>query len=478
MKLIDLFEAYREVSSTLKGIDRDFANWAMNEIPPGWTREKQQEVKQIFGNVPVGKIYRGIKINSENLLMTLKQLEQRPGKIEMNLASATPEYDTAVSFANYVKSYDELTMMRMLSRAIERGSAGAFGVAVLTLEPTPEQVIVKSYSDRNEREFNPKWRAPKSSAEAEVLLTGDISVVGVKIIPPLTTENWRNIINNTVTTVQQVEDWQLLDQWFRSHKIPNEEVQEFAFQLWPRIIKTKKDLVDALNCERLYSDLYILSQPKLMKELSKIIVMTETDRGWKKYHAVIDGKEYDINRNLHVAYKAYMLGSQTQNGVKTRNIDLEWAKWKNELEQTASKLKTPGQKWRIDLDSIHAIYKINEFKRKVPSRGKDVQQYISAIENNIIEQLKYEIYFIQNVHKDPKSFLSNRYEYGDRIRNVIQASIISKQTKKLLSTYLNSLYYMIPKGTIDTDKAELISWYSREFPTISARCLEVIRGNN
>ena len=334
MKLTEiLVESYQKINHSITGLDRDIAEYALNEVPLRWSEDDTNEARSIYGNIPVGIVYRGVRINSEAALQQLKAL-QGGGMLAMELGSASPHWDTAVSFANYVKSYDELTMMRMLSSAVKNGSAGAYGVAVITLAPTPDQVIVKTYRTGNEHQYNPNWKAPEESAESEVILSGNIKVTDVQIIPPINKENWKEVLFNTIDSIEVLASWQLLDQWFPQHNISSEEQSAFAMKLWPKLIRSNDDLVRSLSVRRLSPIPYIKSQPKLVRWLVAHISKDES-AGFRPYSVQYNNKSVDIEGNEFI-YKCWLKGRSTVDNTPTKNSDIVFTKLANIINQVAA----------------------------------------------------------------------------------------------------------------------------------------------
>lgn len=161
-KYIDEAYDYKSCEKYDDKIDRDICNWVRNERHLRWNKETREECMSRYGNVKVGTIFRGLRINTKEDLKLYKSL-QNGGTINVEYVSASPNESTAKSFAWYMKSYDELAMLRALSRAIENGSAGTYGSALLILEPRPENVIFKTWVDGNERS---SWNQPPIGLES------------------------------------------------------------------------------------------------------------------------------------------------------------------------------------------------------------------------------------------------------------------------------------------------------------------------
>lgn len=463
MKLHELMEAYHKIPDSITGLDRDFAEYALNEVPLSWGSNKIDQARRWFGGVSVGKVYRGIKINSAEELQEVNQLATGGGVVDMQLESASPDWSTAASFANYVKSYDELTMMRALSAAVKNGSAGSFGTAILTLEPTPEQVIVKTYSTGSETEQNPNWRAPKRSAESEVILYGNIRCIAAAIIPPLTKANWKETLLSTVKTVQQIEDWSLLDQWLAQNNISKDELNDVSQQIWANVIKTDKDLVDAINTSRLYPATYIQTQPKLMRWLTKHVI-----RDGNQFYVELDGNRIRITNNSQLVNKAWIQGSQTQDGKNVKNITIVEQKIIESLDAYIRGLSSPGPTWANAMYKIDTHYSISECVLFVQNHGRklahlrDIKQKMATIQANIADQLKFMSDYVSKVHENPAPIIGDMegYKFANELRAELELSQVFPKLDNLRKQLIGALYHMVPHGRMDDDKQKLISWWT------------------
>lgn len=212
--------------------DRDFGHYALNERPLRWDAAERKQCAEDYGNVDVGTVYLGGKIDDKQLYDKLLQL--KPGEhFTLNLQSATPHKDTAISFMDYVKSYDEFTMLSQLTSNLERGSAGKFGAYLLTLKPTPNQVIMST--------FGPTKKVPSHTAETECILYGDVKVLDVKIREVLTPETYQHIL---LSNFPDILESSFVSSWMEKKvkKIPN----SFAKQLLEKI-KTTEDVYTFLK---------------------------------------------------------------------------------------------------------------------------------------------------------------------------------------------------------------------------------------
>lgn len=191
--------------------ERKFANYALNERPFQLNKNEMDECRELYGNKNVGIVYHGGKIDTIELLNILKNLK-KGDTYNMYLKSATPDYDTALSFSKYIKSYDELTMITALKDTYERGSSGEYGSYIVKLKPKPEQVIIANFGDGNK---------PRYSAETECILYGDILVEDIKIFLPLTKDNIDAYINDL--SILDCFD-SFVKEWMRHHKVKIDKI--------------------------------------------------------------------------------------------------------------------------------------------------------------------------------------------------------------------------------------------------------------
>lgn len=269
MLLYNLFEAYDyEKCEKYSGLDRDLCNWIRNEMPLTWSEAEIKQAREKYGNVPVGTVYRGLKINSKKLLERLQQI-QREGKgtLELDLASATPDYKEAFSFALYVKSYDELTLMWELKQAYERGSAGKYGTAVVELQPSPSQVIVKTYEDGDEKKYNPNYTRPEMGLEQEVILHGEIPVKNIQIFYPLTLDGWQNVLEKQYQSIETLNN-SFTTSWLQKN-IPQKDIDNFGRELLPKLINSNDDIAKLLKINTPFSNKLVFSLPQVKDFIKK-----------------------------------------------------------------------------------------------------------------------------------------------------------------------------------------------------------------
>jgi hypothetical protein len=230
-----LNESYQDLSdyNFNNEYDKMFAEYALNERPIRLNDEDRKEASEIYGNRDVGTVWHGGKLNSEEQYNKVKNLK-KGDTIKAKYMSASPDYGTAESFAMYVKSYDEMTMMWALKDAIERGSAGEYGTYVVKLKPKPEQVVFSTYGD---------GLTPSQSAESEVVLWGDIEVEEVKIFDRLDKENYLNQFEE-MSIDSYFNDF--IKRWMRSNKIERPSSEWIENNVLSKIV-SKKDAVEFIK---------------------------------------------------------------------------------------------------------------------------------------------------------------------------------------------------------------------------------------
>jgi len=220
-----------------KGIDLNICNWIFNEIPLPWKTSDIEKCKEMYGNVNVGTVYRGAKINTEDEL-EMYHNAKKTGYIDLHLVSSTPEKETAKSFAFYIKSYDELTMLKMLVAAVKNGSAGKYGSVLLELEPNNDNVIFKTYREGNERK---DWEPTKCAAESEVLLNGKVKVKSIEIFEPLTKENWEDVIMRSSTSLESLKN-DFIKRWINENNISRDKFFELSKKIAKNVILSEEDV--------------------------------------------------------------------------------------------------------------------------------------------------------------------------------------------------------------------------------------------
>lgn len=232
-----------EACDKYTGLEKDICNYTRNEFPIVWTDKEMKKARQLYGSVDVGVVYHGGKITNKNTLRKIKSLS--PGaKIRLTkLMSATPDRHNAMSYAQYVKSYDEMTMLYMLKKTIEHGSAGEFGTFLLTLKPAPRNVIVKTYKDDNEKSQNPKFKGTSAGVEDEVLLYGNVEVVDVQIFEPINKDNYKEVIPKLI--VDSGEELDIIQRWVSHRK--DIDVQELTNLVIDKLLEQGKSKVEILS---------------------------------------------------------------------------------------------------------------------------------------------------------------------------------------------------------------------------------------
>jgi hypothetical protein len=192
-------------------IDYNFAQYAVNEKPLYLSTEDKEHAKVEYGGldgVQGGVIYSGGRINSEEQLEALRKIENG-GSTNINMKSYSHRKATARSFADFVMTYDPVAGGRAMKAAMERGSAGEFGSYLITIEANENTIII------NTRKQNGVTR----SVEDELIVDGNVNVIGVDIIAPMQKDSW---------TQQTIEEWdelkdldgaQFLGAWLQHHRI-------------------------------------------------------------------------------------------------------------------------------------------------------------------------------------------------------------------------------------------------------------------
>lgn len=218
-----LSESYKDLSDIKFNdrYDKEFGIYAMNEIPLYWDKKERNECKNLYGGVNVGVVYYGGKIQTEEALEHLKKLKSGD-TYRCFLISTSNSETIARSFMDYTKSYNELVMLSTLNNSITTGSSGKYGSFLLTLEPTPDQVILTN--------FKKTKRKLSIGAEEECILYGDVKIKNIYIREPLNLDNYENIIFNDFPEIMKSS---FIETWLKSHKLDLKK--EFAQKLLTKI---------------------------------------------------------------------------------------------------------------------------------------------------------------------------------------------------------------------------------------------------
>lgn len=283
-------------------IDRDICNWVRNEKRITWNSADRERCKNKYGNVKVGTVFRGIRIDSKDDYEMYKKIEKNGGVIDLYYASASPSESEAKSFAFYVKSYDEMTMMYMLKNAMESGSAGRYGSALLELEPAPDQVIFKNWADGYERK---DWDRPPAAAEAEALLYGKVKVKKCKIYEKLNAENFETILDSMITSVDDLDN-DFVNRWMRDRtnlkKIGGEEkLKKIAWKIFDKILKTDDDINTLFKSHAsMFTPAELYNHPKIEKFVVKYMILDDTFKiVYKKDTHYIPNNDYYLEEFAH-----------------------------------------------------------------------------------------------------------------------------------------------------------------------------------
>lgn len=389
--------------------DEIFVKYALNEYPIHMSDRERKEASKIYGNRDVGIVYHGGKINSKEFYNNLKKLKSGD-TIKVEYMSATPYYDEAESFAMYVKSYDELTMMYALKDAIERGSAGEFGSYVITLKPKPEQVIFSTFG---------QGEKPTTAAETECVLYGDIEVLDVKIYERLTKDNYKQEFEK-MSLESYFNDF--IPRWMFKHKIPRPDSNWIVKWVLGKI-KTEDDAIKFIQDLRnkrgfifKYIDFEEFKQNKILFGLLDkiefynnwfVFMFDKSDKDNKNLNPLINIipnlKTYIWEENSEFLFQYYndLLKKPAKMDIEERNIlgkyEFKFDQISNRLFTTAEKLKEIG----IDV-KIHP--ELKNFESKLNNILKDLilNKHIDDVEATDIEQIEY---FFNEIHTRLKKVL-------------------------------------------------------------------------
>lgn len=452
MKIRDIYEAYNvDGADKYDGIDRDIYNWMRNEQHLTWDDHEVDEARSKYGNVSVGTVYRGMKINNKRTLELLETIKQNGhGTVRLNLDSASKNHYEAMSFALYVKSYDEMTMMWELSDAMKRGSAGLFGTALLTLTPTPDQVIVKTYSDGTETTDNPLWQQPPQPYEQEIILKGDIPVSAVEIFYPLTRDNWRDTLRKQLTDISNLSSNPFISRWL-AEKVPSEEVSEFGRELLTSLIKTDDDVFTLLTKGSIFSDDVLWLVPQVNKFARTYM---DTDTGEIMYHGT----------KIHVSHKYRRTHSDLATGIDKRFQQL--------LDGWSQKplLQHNRSNWAFDYtDELQMIVDMASLKPALISKFKNHPALIK-INNDIIHNVKDIVTTTEDYISKNQNEFSNRLDTTTTMLEYLVPLLINR------TPIINSLVQyiatkMTTHGAITPDKEKAISLQKRSIQNHMGRIL-------
>jgi len=251
--------------------DKAFGEYALNEKPIHWDEKERNDCKKSYGNVDVGIVYHGNRIISKEQLTFLESLKKGM-KYSCNLISATPDKSLAKSFMEYVKSYDESITYRSLLHSMTMGSAGKFGSFLLTLKPTPSQVIASTFGE-TKKKFT-------RTAENECILFGDVEIKDIKIVEPLTYDNWFEKLKNDFLDLYSSS---FFHQWLEHHKL----------------IITKEQSVELINTLKTEND--IKSFFKITKEYPEVfnkLSLSDIEKNKLLYSTIIKYLKFKLNNPI------------------------------------------------------------------------------------------------------------------------------------------------------------------------------------
>lgn len=422
-------------SEKYTGLERDIFNYVRNEIPLRWNESQIDKARSLYGNVPVGTVYHGMKINSEERLEEIRRLSLG-SKIKAKLLSATPEYDEAMSYAQYVKSYDERTLMRELMAALHRGSAGKFGTALLTLQPDPNHVIVKTYEEGNEKEFNPNWTKP-FGIELEAILYGSVLVKDIAIFEPLTKDNYKDILTKII--VNPDIDYDFGYQWVIENGLFYEDlVHNIIDNLLVNYDAT--EILTGKNQFLKHHDDMILSHPEIHSFVLDNVQIDDTE-------IYIDGrKKVPVNREI-----MKIINPENPKIYKLlKNISDQFGQ---ELEIISTDMHfefiVDNSRLRYVIGMlIHKNHKLKVVFSKTPTGRK----IIKALEDQVKKLVNYNIDDLASMLdvRDDKYDILKVNNFTDKAQSILsKLSVFHPQGKKLASELVNHYYHIIPKGTQD-----------------------------
>jgi hypothetical protein len=437
--LVKILEAYNMGRcEDLSGIEKELCNWFFNERSISWNVDKIKQAKEKFGNVNVGLIYRGAKINSKEELVQYKKVENGGSFKFDDVVSCSDSEFEAKSFAWYVKSYDELTMLRALVTAMKRGSSGTHGSVLLELLPTKDQVIVKTYTSGQEEKDNSNWQPPPSgSAENEILITGNVKVKRAKIFEPLTKEGWQEVLNKSINTVQDLQN-DFVTRWIRETKIPVIDIKTFVDQLLPRIIKSEDDVAQFLSVEDVFFDRTSYSD---YGPISDFIA---------KYFVVRDdftGVEYKGKSLFNVDPIKF---SQLLDKMMTKSFASLMGKRLKGVKLVISGHKLHPFHLSIEpydrFDEVYSVVTLfvrsRKFRKYVSSQT-DYKKFVKSLDVIVKELLKINPDYIEKHNFSGYDLSSALYDFGRWIK-------IHPKQKQLRKTIAQYLYKNIaPQGPVD-----------------------------
>jgi len=366
------------------GIDRELCNWFFNETTLIWGDAKIKQAQAKYGNVSVGKIYRGAKIDTIDELKQYREVEKGGTLKFSTVKSCTPFESEAKSFAWYVKSYDTLTMLYALKTAIDRGSAGEYGGVVLTLQPTPKNVVVKSYTEGHEIKENSDWRTPPcGSAEAEVLVVGDVKVISAKIFEPLTKENWKETALKSLKCVDDLSN-SFLNEWIRKHKISGKEIRDFVTPVIKKLVKTEDDVAAFLSLNDVFfnRDDYTEVEP-IARFIENYFVVEGDTVG-----VVYNGKRlYNYSGEKHMAMVDKLMTPKFVENLLDRVKGLEFRlKTKNFAGVRLGKVYS--SEVQDVLRMIASLYRSRKFKA-IASKSPVIKKLIRSLDKVVGEVLSF-----------------------------------------------------------------------------------------
>lgn len=418
--------------------DRLFAEYAINEMPLYLSDTEREKCKDVYGGVDVGIVYHGGKINTLHdyeLLTRIKNGETKT--INMRFKSATPDKSTAKSFADYIKSYDTLTMLKQLSNAYERGSSGEFGSYIIKLKPKKENVIYSTFGDT-------KMKLTRT-AETECILFGDIEVVSIEIYEVITKQNYLELI--TKSSIFDLYENSFLKEWLRHHKIDSSIYSDLILE---KIINlNEKDLLEFLTNPVDFGTITFddVKQNPNFESLMKRIKI-------RKGIPFIDNKEikpFNFNDTSFVSFLKWNFLSDILSECERLDKDADAIDSKLKqigffLNESADKLIRLCRIYRLDIKKFEFYDKVKIFFDRLEeiASGNLIEMLDIFLDVSNVNDIFYYIDILMRIDsKRGKELIGKIFQ---NLNNSREINIISDNDKKnKYINYMARLYAMLSK---------------------------------
>lgn len=417
--------------------DKAFGEYALNEVPLKWTKEEQEQCKKKYGDIDVGIVYHGNRISTEEQLTFIQSLSKGM-TYPCDLISATPEKETAISFMEYVKSHDEYRMLLSLSSSLKRGSSGNFGSFLLTLKPTPTQVIAST--------FGPTKNKFTQTAETECILNGDVKIVDVKIMTPFTLDNWFNTLK---TNFLEVVSSDFFNRWLDHHKIKitKDQAKELI-----NLLKTEDDVLTFLRgCEKDNRIFYILSYSDIQQ--NKVLLNT-----------ILKFLKFNVNTPFLAINneKIYLNNEELISELKIehkKQIDINIKEKYNELKNNDNKIYFDENKGKLLItDDTYKLFNLiklaNERKIKL-----DVNKSLKQLTDIIIKLKDMSNEFINTKTLKDLSSLDVVSNIFKSLLTILEINDIINDDLSFIQKTWNWFYHSFAKGEITNPR--LLSDYTK-----------------